>query len=223
MTSALFVRDRLFDLKKQLEAWSGKEITNEALSHTIGIGNENRALLSRIAELRIAEKPRLSGTEALQIISTSAFMRKEEHNKLLTQFLDGAASLPERKGVRLFIEGSDLDNLQFYELVESCNTVIVAENSNWGNRYFDDPVDESADPMEALADRYHGRPSRLRTQTSAQRVDYCSQSALKAKAQGTIFYLSEWDPSLAWTSLTRKSSSTRKAFPRSVSASRNTP
>jgi benzoyl-CoA reductase/2-hydroxyglutaryl-CoA dehydratase subunit BcrC/BadD/HgdB len=198
LTSALFVRDRLFDLKKQLEAWSGKEITDEALSRAIRTGNENRALLNKVAALRIAEKPTISGVEALQIIGTSMFMLKEEHNKLLTQFLDGAESLPERAGVRLFIEGSDLDNLQFYELAESCNTVIVAENSNWGNRYFDDPVDESVDPMEALADRYHARPSRLRTQSSGQRVDYCVQGVVKAKAQGTIFYILEWDPALAW-------------------------
>jgi benzoyl-CoA reductase/2-hydroxyglutaryl-CoA dehydratase subunit BcrC/BadD/HgdB len=185
LTSALYVRGRLSDLKQQLEEWSGKEITNEALSRAIRTGNENRALLNKVAGLRIAEKPKISGVEAL-------------HNKLLTQFLDGAESLPERDGVRLFIEGSDLDNLQLYELVEADNALIVAENSNWGNRYFDDPVDESPDPLEALADRYHARPSRLRTQTSEQRVDHCIRKAIEAKAQGTIFYLLEWDPALAW-------------------------
>jgi benzoyl-CoA reductase/2-hydroxyglutaryl-CoA dehydratase subunit BcrC/BadD/HgdB len=213
LTSSLFVRDRLFDLKKQLEMWSGKEISYEALSRAIAIGNENRVLLNKVAELRITEKPRISGTEALQIIGTSTFMLKEEHNKLLTKFLYGAESLPEKNGVRLFIEGSDLDNLQFYELAESCNAVIVAENSNWGNRYFDDLVDESVDPMEALADRYHARPSRLRTQTSAQRVDYCVQKALKAKAQGTTFYLLEWDPALAWDQPDQKKVLDEKGIP----------
>jgi benzoyl-CoA reductase/2-hydroxyglutaryl-CoA dehydratase subunit BcrC/BadD/HgdB len=213
LTSALFVRDRLSDLKQQLEAWSGKEITNEALSRAIKTGNENRALLNKVAALRIVDKPIISGTEALQIIGTSALMLKEDHNKLLAQFLDKAASLPERKGVRLFIEGSDLDNLQFYELAEACNAVIVAENSNWGNRYFDDPVDESVDPMEALADRYHSRPSRLRTQTSAQRVNYCVQKALEAKAQGTIFYLLEWDPALAWDQPDQKKELDEKGIP----------
>jgi benzoyl-CoA reductase/2-hydroxyglutaryl-CoA dehydratase subunit BcrC/BadD/HgdB len=213
LTSALFVRESLFDLKKQLEEWSGKGISNEALSQAIASGNENRALLNKVAKLRIAEKPRISGVEALQIIGTSAFMQKEEHNKLLTQFLDKAESLPVRNGVRLFIEGSDLDNLQFYELAESCNAVIVAENSNWGNRYFDDPVDESTDPMEALADRYHVRPSRLRTQTSAQRVDYCMQKAVEAKAQGTIFYLLEWDPALAWDQPDQKKALDEKGIP----------
>jgi len=213
LTSALYVRDRLFDLKKQLETWSGKEITHEALSRAIKTGNDNRALLNKVAALRIADKPRISGVEALQIVSTSTFTLKEEHSKLLAQFLDKAESLPERKGVRLFIEGSDLDNLQFYELAESCNAVIVAENSNWGNRYFDDPVDESSDPMEALADRYHGRPSRLRTQTSVQRVGYCVQKAVEAKAQGTIFYLLEWDPALAWDQPDQKKALDEKEIP----------
>jgi benzoyl-CoA reductase/2-hydroxyglutaryl-CoA dehydratase subunit BcrC/BadD/HgdB len=213
LTSALYVRDRLFDLKKQLEEWSGKEISTEALSRAIATGNKNKALLQKVAELRIATKPRISGLEALQIIGTSAFMLKEEHNKLLTQFLDGAHTLPERDGARLFIEGSDLDNLQFYELVESCNAVIVAENSNWGNRYFDDPVDESVDPMEALADRYHARPSRLRTQSSVQRVHYCVQNAVRVNAQGAIFYLLEWDPALAWDQPDQKKALDEKSIP----------
>jgi benzoyl-CoA reductase/2-hydroxyglutaryl-CoA dehydratase subunit BcrC/BadD/HgdB len=213
LTSALYVRDRLFDLKKQLEVWSGKEISSEMLSHAIAIGNKNKALLNKVAALRISEKPRISGVEALQIIGTSTFMQKDEHNKLLVQFLNGAESLPERDGVRLFLEGSDLDNLQFYEVAESCNAVIVAENSNWGNRYFEDPVDESADPMEALADRYHTRPSRLRIQTSDQRVAYCLQKTLEAKVQGAIFYLFEWDPALAWDQPDQKKALDEKGIP----------
>src|SRR5208283_1279946 len=143
---------------------------DEALAKAIAIGNENRSLLKKVAALRAAEPSRLSGTEALQIVGTSTFMLKEEHNKLLKQFLEGAHRLPVRAGVRLFIEGSDLDNLQLYELVESCGAVVVSEDSNWGNRYFEDPADESCSPVEAIVDRYHLRPSRIRIQTIDQRV-----------------------------------------------------
>ncbi len=213
LTSALFVRERLADLKKQLEAWSDRKISNDALSHAIAVCNENRALLSKVAALRTAGKPRLSGVEALQIIGTSAFIRKEEHNKLLARFLDGAPQLPEREGARIVVEGSDLDHLQFYELVESCGAVIVAEDSTWGNRYFDDPVDESTDPMEALADRYHARPSRLRTQSSDQRVNSCVRQAVEAKAEGVIFYLFEWDPVPAWDQPDQKKALEEKNIP----------
>ncbi len=198
LTTALYVRDRLTELKKQLEEWSGNKITNDTLSMAIATGNKNRALLNKIAALRVMEKPLISGVEALQIIGTSTFMLKEEHNNLLIQLLNGSENLAGIDGTRIFIEGSDLDNLQFYELVESCNAVIVAEDSNWGNRYFEDPVDESMDPMEALADRYHARPSRFRTQSSDQRVQYCTQKSVSAGAQGVIFYLLEWDPAPAW-------------------------
>jgi benzoyl-CoA reductase/2-hydroxyglutaryl-CoA dehydratase subunit BcrC/BadD/HgdB len=68
LTSALYVRDRLADLKKQLEGWSGNRITNDALSQAIATGNKNRALLNKMAALRVMEKPRISGVEALQII-----------------------------------------------------------------------------------------------------------------------------------------------------------
>ncbi len=198
LTTALYVRDRLTELKKQLEEWSGNKITNDTLSMAIATGNKNRALLNKIAALRVMEKPLISGVEALQIIGTSTFMLKEEHNNLLIQLLNGSENLAGIDGTRIFIEGSDLDNLQFYELVESCNAIIVAEDSNWGNRYFEDPVDESMDPMEALADRYHARPSRFRTQSSDQRVQYCTQKSVSAGAQGVIFYLLEWDPAPAW-------------------------
>jgi len=213
LTSALYVRDRLAELKKQLEEWSGNTITNDALSRAIATGNRNRDLLNKIAALRVMEKPRISGVEALQIIGTSTFMLKEEHNNLLTQLLSESENLAEINGIKIFVEGSDLDNLQFYELVESCNAVIVAEDSNWGNRYFEDPVDESADPMEALAARYHARPSRFRTQSSDQRVQYCTQKSVSAGVQGVIFYLLEWDPAPAWDQPNQKNALNEKGIP----------
>ena len=62
---------------------------------------------------------------------------EEEHNKLLEEFLKGTRQSPAAQGVRLFVAGSDVDNLQLYDLVESCGAVVVAEDSNWGNRYFE--------------------------------------------------------------------------------------
>ena len=193
-----YVRDQVRVLKEKLEEWSGKKITASALARAIAIGNENKALLKQVAALRASEPAHLSGVEALQIIGSSMVMLKEEHNKLLSQFLKGASQLPSREGVRLFVEGSDLDNPQFYELVESCDATIVGENSSWGNRYSEDPVDPSGDPFEAIAERYHLRPSRPRIQSIEQRVTYCVRSALEAKAQGVIFFLYEWDPAPSW-------------------------
>lgn len=194
----LYNHDRVHDFKKKLVEWSGKEISNEALSRAIAIGNENKMLLKTVADLRAAEPPRISGVEALQIIGSSMFILKEEHNRLLTQFLEGAGELPVRDGVRLFVTGSPLDNLQFYELVESSNATIVAEDNCWGNRYSDNPVETSLDPLEAIADRYHLKSPCSWTYPMTLRVEYCLRKAMEAKVQGAIFFISEWDYAQAW-------------------------
>ena len=211
--SSLYMRDRLRELKKKLEEWSGKEISNESLSRAIAIGNENKMLLKKVAALRAAEPPRISGREALQIIGSAMFILKEEHNKLLRQFLKETDGLPVRDGVRLFVEGSPIDNLQLYELVESCNATIVGEDNCWGNRYSDDPIDLSLDPLEAIAERYHLKSPCPRTHFMDKRVDYCLRSAVEAKVQGALFFFLEWDNAPAWEYPDQKKALEEKGIP----------
>ena len=209
----LYNRDRIRDLKRKLEEWSGQEISNETLSRAIAIGNENKMLLKKVADLRAAEPPRISGVEALQIIGPSMFMLKEDHNKLLSQFLQKADDLPARDGVRLFVTGSPLDNLRFYEIVESCNATIVAEDNCWGNRYSDNPIKTSLDPLEAISDRYHLKSPCPWMFPMAQRVEYCLSKAVEAKAQGVIFFFNEWDCVETWDYPDQKKALEEKGIP----------
>ncbi len=197
-TSGLYMVERVRELKRKLEEWSGKEISSQSLSTAIAIVNENRMLLKKVAALRAADPPRISGVEALQIIGSSMFMLKPEHNELLRQFLAGSDSLPAKDGVRLFVEGSPIDNLQLYEVIESGNAIIVGEDNCWGNRYSDNPVDLSLDPIEAIAQRYQFKSPCPRMHSLDKRVDYCVEKAVEAKAQGVIFYFLEWDNAPAW-------------------------
>ena len=196
--SGLYVRDRVFELKEKLEEWSGKKISDELLSKAITITNENRTLQKKVAALRTAEPPRISGVEALQIIGSSMFMLKEEYNKLLREFLDGASKLPARSGARIFVEGSPLDNLQLYKIIESSSATVVSEDNCWGNRYSDKLVNTSANPLEAIVDRYLNKAPCPQMLPLSQRVDNCLNSALEAKAQGVIFNVLERDNSLNW-------------------------
>jgi benzoyl-CoA reductase/2-hydroxyglutaryl-CoA dehydratase subunit BcrC/BadD/HgdB len=211
--SSLYMRDRVRELKKKLEEWSGKEISNKSLSRAIATGNENKMLLKKVAALRAAEPPCISGVESLQIIGSSMFMLKEEHNKLIRQFLKEADGLPARDGVRLFIEGSPIDNLQLYELVESFNATIVGEDNCWGNRYSDNPIDLTLDPLEAIAERYHLKSPCPRMHFMDKRTDYCLQSAVEAKAQGALFFFLEWDNAPAWEYPDQKKALEGKGIP----------
>ena len=197
-TSSVYNRDRAIEFKKQLEKWSGKKIANKALEKAIAVTNESKMLLKKVAALRAADTPRISGLEALQIIGTSMFMQKEAHNTLLKDCLKGAESLPARNGVRLFVESSPLDNLQFYEVVESCGAVVVGEDNCWGNRYSDVPIRQTLNPFESIVDRYLKKSPCPRMFPLQRRIDYCVRNAVESKAQGALFHIYEGDNLQAW-------------------------
>ncbi|HEY31666.1 MAG TPA: 2-hydroxyacyl-CoA dehydratase [Dehalococcoidia bacterium] len=197
-SAGIYNRDRWFGLKKQLEEWTDKEITNERLSQAVAVTNESKRLLKELAALRATDPPLVSGVDALQIIGSSMFMLKEEHNKLLKEYLTGVGQLPARNGARLFVEGSPLDNLQFYEIIESCGATVVAEDNCWGNRIFDVPIDMASDPLEAIIDRYNNKAPCSRMYPLSRRIEYCLRNALESKAQGVIFNIYRFDDIQAW-------------------------
>lgn len=197
-TSSVYNRDRTVEFRKKLEEWSGKKITDKALEKAIAVNNESKMLLKEVAALRAADTPRITGLEALQIIGTSMFMPKEEHNKLLKDYLKDAESLPVKNGVRLFVESSPLDNLQFYEVVESCGAVVVAEDNCWGNRYSDMPINQTINPFESIVERYLKKSPCPRIFPLQRRIDYCVKNALESKAQGALFHIYIGDNVQAW-------------------------
>jgi len=197
-TSSVYCRDRAVELKTQLEKWSGKEITENALIDAIAITNENKELLKKVADLRTADPPRISGVDALKMIGTSMFMHKKVHNGLLRDYLKDADSLPAKSGVRLFVESSPLDNLQFYEVAESSGAVVVGEDNCWGNRYSDVPVVQSVSPLESIVDRYLKKSPCPRMFPLQRRIDYCVRNAVESNAQGVLFHIYEGDNVQAW-------------------------
>ncbi len=195
-TSALYNRDRARAFQRVVESWCGQTITNDALTQAIAACNENRDLLHQLAALRAPGAPRVSGVEALQIIGASMFLPRDEHSRLLRELLaQDRAPLP---GVRLFVTGSAQDHSQFYEVVESCGAVIVAEDHDWGNRHFEGKIDSTADPIDGIVDRYHLRsPSASRASISA-RVGALVEQVRAAGAQGVIVFIYQKDDAPSW-------------------------
>jgi len=195
-SAGIYNRDRWLELKNQIEKWSGQEISRDKISSAIDATNENKSLLKKTADLRAAA--RISGVDALQIIGSSMFMHKEEHNKLLKEYLAGAGEFQERNGARLFVEGSPLDNLQLYQIIESCQAIVVAEDNCWGNRSFDVSIDTDTDPVEAVINRYNNKAPCSRMYPLDDRIEYCLKNALEAQAQGVIFNVNLFDEIQAW-------------------------
>lgn len=186
--------------KEYLEKFSGKKVTNEAISLAIKTTNETRRLLGQLSAMRKTFPPLLSGYEALLIIIASMLMPKESFNQMLAQLLPQIEKAPPKDEgkVRLFLSGSPVNNLQFYQLIESTEAIIVGEDHAFGNRYFDTLINEEIEPLLALAERYTYKAPEpfifgLKT-VIKPRID----ATLEAKADGVIFHQLQWDDTVGW-------------------------
>lgn len=155
-----FLVSELAYFKESLERWTGNSISQEALDRAIEVYNTNRCLMKQIYELRKGDKPLLTGAEALGMVVSSQCMDKEEHNRLLKEFLN---ELPYRKidrntEVRLMLIGSENDDIQFTEMVESLGATVVIDDHCTGSRYFWNEVTHEEDHLSAIATRYLERP-----------------------------------------------------------------
>jgi benzoyl-CoA reductase/2-hydroxyglutaryl-CoA dehydratase subunit BcrC/BadD/HgdB len=201
-TSEVFNRAAVLELKAKLEEWSEQKISDATLAQAIETTNTNRRLLQQVMQLRFEQPPRLSGCDALQIIGASAFMLKSEHNALLEQLLSETevAEPPSLNGPRLFVGGSPIDHLQLYELAEQCGAVIVAEDHCWGMRCAEFPLDAEAEanPLEALADRYHRKPACSIDFPMARVVERCAARAAAGRVDGAVFFVYDGDGVHIW-------------------------
>lgn len=155
-----YLRGELVDFKKSVENWTGKTITDQELDRATEVYNTNRRLMREIYELRKADRPPLTGEEAMQMVVSSQVTDKEEHNGELKRALDRLPQRnPEREpGIRLMIMGSEDDDTRFMNMVESLGATFVIDEHCTGTRYFWNEVIPQEDRLSAIAARYIERP-----------------------------------------------------------------
>lgn len=184
-----FFHQDLVRIKKAIESNFHVEITDEALRRSIALFNRTRQLLRELYELRKSDAPPISGADSLDILLAGLVMPKEEYNVKLDQLL---AKLKGQKGqqngsIRLMITGSELDDSDYLRAIESWGASIVVDDLCNGTRYFWDLVEESGDPLRALAQRYLDRTPCARMRPQDKRVKHLQQLAREYRVEGAIY------------------------------------
>jgi benzoyl-CoA reductase subunit C len=176
--------------KEAVEKWVGKEIPNSALEEAIEVYNENRRLMKQIYDLRKSDNPPLTGEEAMFLSLSSQMVDKKEHNEALRQLLE---ELPGRNlsrdvGTRLMIMGSEDDDIEFINMVESVGGTFVIDDHCTGSRYFWNEVEkDGGDLLEAIADRYIQRPAcPTKDWEERRRIPHVMKLARDYNAEGVI-------------------------------------
>jgi len=184
-----FFAEELGRVKKDLEQFTGKEISEDSLRNAIAVCNRNRELLRRVYDLRKVESPPLSGLESLNVVMSSFVLDKEEHNGVMEQLLSEVAQRrqPPQVDIRLLISGGCVIDTRLWAMIESSGVSIVADDVNNGSRSFWHSVEETTkDPLETLAKGYAMVPCAFNT-SIVDRFKYISEMIRDYKLNGVIF------------------------------------
>lgn len=182
-----FFREILVGFQKSLEEFSGGAIKETALTEAIEIYNQNRQMLHMAYDLR--RQGFISGVEYQNMVLSSMLLPKDEHNRLLSDWLEEFKGRPPNTDrVRILVSASMLDDTDFLQLIEESGGAVVADDMPAGSRYFYYLVDQSSDPLKALADRYLTHIPCPRKMLPQERFQYIQEIMKGTDVQGAIIH-----------------------------------
>ena len=190
--------------KRSLEEYLGKPISEEALSNSIRVYNENRSLLKEIYNLRRREDGIISSPEAYEAVLSSLTWPKEVHSDLLRRMIKEAhqrianrKKVTGKSKVRLHMSGSLITDLRIYEIIEEYGGVVISDDLCTGTRYYWDNVKENGDPLKAISNRYIEKLPCPCKSPNEERHEFLLSSLRQGDVQGVIFVMERYcDPHL---------------------------
>jgi benzoyl-CoA reductase/2-hydroxyglutaryl-CoA dehydratase subunit BcrC/BadD/HgdB len=186
----------LEDWRSRISEFRGARIVDRDLRRSIEVYNRGRELMQQLYELRKGEHPPVTGAETLEVIKAATRLPREQFNELLEQLLDEIrrTGRENKKGKRLMVIGSQLENSTWIETIEELNAVVVTDELEAGTRYFWGTVDTKLPPMEALA-RYYisGRPPTARIWPAGKRFEHIFNMVEQYKVEGVISEILRYD------------------------------
>ncbi|MHB1419005.1 MAG: 2-hydroxyacyl-CoA dehydratase subunit D [Bacillota bacterium] len=191
-----FFTQEIQKFKRQLEEFTGVELTDQRLEESISIYNTNRGLLRRVYDLR--GEGRLTNVEVAELLATSSLMPKELHNQLLTEVINETEKrVPYKYRARLHVSGTMLPpDYELFRLVEDLGAVVVSDDLCTGTRYFWKDVSNTLPPINALVDyilnvKQHC-PYIFENGSWESNMNYLQEMLGRFGAQGILFLTQKW-------------------------------
>jgi len=190
-----YMVDVLRRFRGELGEKLGVTISDEALRAAIQICNRIRAALMRIYDLKGKRPEILKESDLYVLVRAAMIMDRTRAASLLEEVAGelerkGATEVAARPRKRIFLSGGVCNQPDIYTIIEEAGGVVVGDDLCTGSRYFSGLIDEKADPVTAIADRYLKRvvcPAKHRGLTD--RADHLVRLVREKQAQGVIFFL----------------------------------
>ena len=187
-----------------LQGSRGRTATDEAVRASIGLFNENRALIRELYALRAATPWKAPSTEVYLLLRAGLTLPVEEHNALVRSYIDAARSQerPMKDNSRVVINGVFCEQppLNLIKAIELSGCYIVDDDFMLVTRWEKSDVALTGDPIAALASAYlHNSLSTSAKYEPdiAKKGAYLVESVRANRAEGVIFAMPSFcDPAL---------------------------
>lgn len=179
-------------LRRKLETVFGRTITDDDLRRAIRDMNRERSLLKQAFELGREDPPVVTGMELAELryrVSGSA-----DHLAMLEAFIGDSRNrkqagrfVAKQGAPRIMITGCPTaqGTTKLIEVIEECGAVVVAQETCSGMKPLDLQVDESGDPLEAIARKYFNLPCSCMTPNKG-RTELIGRLAREFKVNAVI-------------------------------------
>ena len=199
-----FYINELQELRHDFEKLSGNEITDRALTKSIRLYNRNRELTMKLYRLRAEQPWKVPAAEAYLVSRAGMLIPVEAHNTLLEEYLQAAASTDRvrRDNCRVVVSGMFCEQppLNLIKSLELAGCYVVDDDFMLINRWMQEPVADTGDPIESLSHAFlhhSSKTSATYEPIEADKGQYLVEAVRRSGAEGVIFAAPSFcDPAL---------------------------
>lgn len=184
----------LLRLRGILERLTGKTVTDDGLREQIRLFNRFRDAVCRVYEMNRGEIPAFSGYELTSVTSSGGFeCNLPERILEMEKAMEAARRRMEepeyRKAMtakpRILMTGCPTTNKKVLHLIEETGGAVVAMETCGGLKTAGAKIEETGDPLRAIADRYIATPCSCMT-PNTKRIELIEHLAETFKADGVL-------------------------------------
>ena len=188
--STMRTMEDVHEVANELHDMFGTDVSDESLAKAIHTHNEFNALMRSIGDMRLEDKPRITGAEWSRVMASSLVAPHDlliEPLKALKAALDKRT--PDKERIpRVMIVGNVIDDPSYIDLVESEGCLVVADRFCFGSMPGLEDIKEDGDPYENVVRHYiEGTQCPRMMEESVDRFDYIMDKIKEYKVDGVIY------------------------------------
>ncbi len=179
-----------------------EQLDLEKLRDAISKYNENRALYKKIYELRSETPWKVPLDDLYMTIRVGSNLDVVKHNELLKSKLSEYEKneRPKKDAIRVVVTGNFCEQppLDIIRLIEQVGCYVIDDDFMIGRRFYQTPVSEEGDPIEALARHYLHEGAKTATRFhEGEKGEVILERVKNANAEGVIFLTAKFcEPAL---------------------------